>query len=861
MLTIAAKSQVIDSLKHENFTLEDSIPDLLIDSDSIPTFDSVQVTNKKNKDAVEQIVNYEATDSILLSMHEQMVYLFGSGILNTEGMELKAGRIEINMDKSELSAFGFVDSTGKEVEKPNFTDDDQSFSSKSMTYNFKTKKGVVKDVVTEQADGYLHGTIAKIHPNKEIHILHGKFTTCDADHPHFYIELTKAKVIPKKRIVAGPVYFVILDVPLYPIGLPYGFFPNQKNKSSGILMPKFNKQILKSFGLQGGGYYFAVNDYFDLTLLGDIYSSGSWLASAATSFKKRYKFSGNAQVQYSKLKYEETIIPDTFKTPDTESFRFTASYVQDTKANPTNNFSANINFDRGGFSKQNAQDINEFVNGTNSSSISYRKTFRELPLNLSVSANGTQNLNDSTTNLKLPTVSFNMQRIYPFKRKNASGKSKWYEDIGLTVNSNFDNSLDTPDSLMFKKEVFEKMEYGFKYTAPLSTSFNLFKFITVSPSLNYTGRVYPNYIKKDTSLTVEGEIVIDTISKITHNFDFGFSMPFSTKLYGLIEVKAIKFVPLKNLLDKMGLVAIRHVASPSVGYSYKPDFSSEFWNYYELDPGDTTYQEKYSYYENGIFGYPGAGEQQSMTFSLGNNFEMKVKNSKDTVNEFTKVKLLDRLSISSSYNFAADSLNLSVFSFSGGTTLFEKIKVDFSGSLDPYTLNSEGKRVDKFEYEINKKLGRFTTGKISVNTSLNNEMFSKFFDSEKDNEEENDEYYNYFNVPWTLTSNYNFIYSKIYIPEDQKYEVIFTQTIQLSINLSPTPKWNFTMSSGYDFDKSKITSSSIMITRDLHCWDMSLNIIPFGKMKSYTFMIGIKSSIFDGIDYKREKYWEDNPDY
>ena len=857
------KAQITDSIPDFKNTEIDTIVNLnsAVLIDSIPSQDSLKISTKK-QEPITEIVNYEALDSMLLSMNDKMVYLYGTTKLETAGMSLASGRVEISMEKNELMAQGIVDSLGKEIQKPVFTDNDQTFTAKSIHYNFKTKKGIVKDVITEQGGGYVHGAVTKLQPNKEIHILHGKFTTCNADHPHFYIELTKAIVIPKKRIIAGPFYFVILDIPLFAVGLPYGTFPDQKKHSSGILMPKFDKQNIKGLGLNGLGYYFAGNDYYDLTVLSDLYTSGSWGASVATTFKKRYKFSGSALVQYSKIRLTEKILQQFDDVPtiyqDRQSFKITATYSQDAKANPTSNFSGNVSFDRGGFSKSNAQDIQEYVNSTNITSFSYRKTFRGTPLNLSASANVIQNLADSTTNMKLPSVSLNMARVFPFKRKNASGPSRWYEDIGLTINSSFDNSIDTPDSLLFTKEIFNRMEYGYKYTAPLKTSFNLFKFITVNPSLNYTGRVYPNYINKkiDQSYTDSLVYMIDTVPGIRHNMDFSFSMPFSTKLYGLIEVQNITFKPLKNTLDKLGLIAIRHVLSPSVGYRYKPDFSTEFWKGYAPDPEDSTL---YSVYENGIYGYASEGEQQSMTFSVGNIFEMKVKSRKDTTTEFTLIKLLDGLSFYSSYNFAAEEFKLEPLSIKASTTIFNGTAINFNGSIDPYAINDKGERIDTFQFVVNKKLGRFTNGRITVGTSIDSKIISELFNY--DVVDKYDDGYSYYKVPWSVRLDYIFSYSKDFNDETKLNESVFSQNVTFSLNLTPTPKWTFALGSGYDFDKRKITSTSINITRDLHCWAMSFNCIPFGTLKSYTFDLGINASIFDVVKYKRENYWQDNIKY
>ncbi len=861
--TLSFYGQEFDNKLDSNKVLTDTtkIVSLL---DTVPKIDTLALPVKERDDAIKEIIDYSCKDSMLLSMQDQIVYLYGSGYLKTAEMELNSGNVQIDMKNSELTAVGYADTNGVIIEKPVFKDGDQSFSSSYMRYNFKTSKGIVKDVKSEQADGYLHGSYTKIHPNKEIHILHGKYTTCNADHPHFYIELTKAKVIPKKKIVSGPLYFVIADVPLYVLGLPFGFFPTKKKKASGIVMPTYGNEQLRGFGIKQGGYYMALSDYYDLTLIGDIYSSGSWGASAATTFKKRYKYSGAAFLQYSNTIYEEKRIPDSLKVqPNQQSIRITASYNQDSKRNPTSSFNANINLDLGGFSKVNAESINDYVNTTTSTSIAYQKSFPQTPFNLSVSANAVQNLSTKKVNLKLPTATLSMKRIYPLKRKVKMGKSKWYEDIGLSVTSNFDNSIDTYDSLLFSREIFKDMEYGFRYSAPLSTSFNILKYITCNPNLSYTGRIYPNYISKFYETAEDGTqtLITDTISGFKHNLDYSFSVPFSTKLYGLIEVKKIKIDALRTLLDKIGLIAFRHVLTPSVGYSYKPDFGSTFWGYYQNTTEAPPYiPTNYSIFDNGIFGYPYAGKQQSMTFSIGNNFEMKVKNAKDTVTNMKKIKILDRLSFSSSYNFAADSLKLSPISMSGGTTILNKTSLTFSATLNPYSINTEtGKNINTFQFVENQKLGNITNANLSLNSSFDQNTIKDFFKYEK--EKFYDENYDYYNVPWSVSANYILSYSNLYSVIKQAKDVTISQNFTFSLQLTPTPKWNFSLSSGYDLDAMKVTSTSIAISRDLHCWNMNFSCIPFGALKSYNFNIAINSSLFKGIEYKRQNTWQDNKYY
>lgn len=840
---------------------------MLVVTDTIPTTDttftnndSIQVPQNQGQ-PIDAVIMYECQDSMRLSMKDQLIFMYGTGKITTAGIELNSDVIEIDMDKNEVYAHGSKDTaTNKTIGKPQFSQGSQSFTAGSMRYNFETKKGVVTDVMTEEAGGFLHGDTTKIHSNEEIHIKHGKYTTCDKDHPHFYVNLTKAKVIPKDKIITGPFNFVIADVPL-PVGLPFGFFPNNQKHTSGIILPSYKDELQRGFGLVGGGYYFAKSDYYDLELLGDIFTKGSFGFQVNSNFKKRYKFNGSARIHYNRVQTGERVLNDT---EISNTMNIALTYNQDPKARPTSNFSANVNLMKGNHRQYNATDINDFVNSTTSSSVSYRKTFRgwASPFNMSMNANATQNLRDSTINLQLPTISFNMSKFYISKLFNKNTGNKWYDKIGISFTSNLQNKVFTEDSLIWKiyeeekqQMLFKKMESGFKYDVPLNTSFKVFEWINVSPSLNYHGRIYPNRIKKSFYEDTDS-LVTDTIWGFNHNADFSFSMPLSTKLYGLFQI------------NKGRVKAMRHVASPTIGYTYKPDFSQGFWNrnnIYQLEPTDTTGQNYYSVYQNGIFGRPSMGEQQNLTFGLSNNFELKLASKNDTIDKDTKIKLLDQLSINSSYNFAADSLNLSVFSLRASTRLYKSTSINFNGSLDPYTLNADGKRINTFEWTANRNLARFTNARLTVSSGISSKEFQKTPKGKGDrkgkpqnNSPDFYDPYSYYDAVWSVKANYSLNYNRKLNTETQEYETDITQNVTTTLNLQPTDKWNIGVSSGYDFDAMRLTSTTINMGRDLHCWEMSLMVTPYGKMKSYLFNIKIKSSVFNGVEYKRQTSWHDN---
>ncbi len=834
------------------------INDTIVNKNPVVRNDTIKPPVTKKGEPIDAVILYECTDSMMLSMKDQLIFLYGSGHISTTGIDLKSERIEIDMESDELYAYGTRDTaTNLPVGKPLFSEGQQEFTAGTMRYNFETKNGIVTDVMTEQGDGFLHGDSTKLHGNQEIHIKHGKYTTCETENPHFYVYLTKAKVIPKDKIITGPFNFVVADVPL-PIMLPFGFFPNNETHSSGIIIPSYKDELERGFGLVGGGYYFALSDYYDLEVIGDVFTKGSFGVQLNSNFKKKYKYNGSTKLHYSHIVNGEPVLNDSEVS---NTFNIMINYNQDPKARPTSNFSINTNIIKGNHRKYNSTNINDFVNSTTSSSASYRKTFRGTPFNMSVSANSTQNLQDSTINLQFPTIAFNMRKLYIFKSLKKPAKNVWYEKIGVSVSTNFQNKVFTQDSLLFNinennnsELLFEKMQYGFKYDAPISTSFKIMKWINVSPSLNTHGRIYPNHIEKKYFENTDS-LITDTVSGFNHNFDFSFSLPLSTKIYGMFQINRGRFV------------ALRHVFSPSVGYSYRPDFSKQFLyilgHSYAEDPSDSTGQTLYSIHKNGIFGKAPKGEQQNINFGLSNNFELKLKNKNDTIDDPIKIKLLDQLSINSSYNFAADSLNLNRFSIKASTRLNKNTSINFSSSLDPYTLDTLGRRINTFEVTANNNIARFENARLTMNTSYSSKEWAEFINGksskpESDKPEKSDNPYDYYDASWTIRANYSLSYDRKFITATQEYETTVNQTINGSFSFIPTKKWKVAVSSGYDLDAMKLTSTTINMSRDLHCWEMTLMVTPYGQMKSYLFNIRIKSSVFSGVEYKRQTSWHDN---
>ncbi len=813
-----------------------------------------------SKDAIKDKIEYNCTDSMMFDLPQQKVYMYGAGNIQTQEMELKSNFIEIDTKKSYLTATGIEDSTKKVTGSPEFKQGTEEFKAKIIKYSFKTKQGIVTDVITQENGGYIHGSVTKMHTNKEIHILDGKYTTCDLDHPHFYVELTKAKIIPGKRIISGPMYFVIADIPI-PIGLPFGYIPSRKNAASGIIIPSYGEEDRRGFFLRDGGYYWAVNDYLDAALLGNIYTQGSWGLNLRSNFRRRYHQSGNMDIKLDNNVFGEKGLEGYSSS---RAFWVQGTYAQDNKANPTSNFSFNLNFGTSKFNQLNAiQNINQYAQNTTSSSIAYTKQFPETPFSFSANVNSSQNLTEKTVNLTFPSLTFNMNRIFPFKGKSSTSSSNWYQKIGISMNSNLANQINTFDTLLFKEKTLYNMENGFKYSVPIGTSFNILKFVNVSPSISYNGRIYTRSIRKYNEKLINGEMIdtawIDTLRNINHVYDFGFSVPFSTKLYGIFNFRKGK------------IKAFRHVLTPSVSYNYRPDFGTEFWNYYALDPTDSTNTRKYSYYQGAMYGTPASGKMGSVGFTLGNNFEMKVRSSEDTVKQEKKIKLLESLNFNTSYNLAVDSLNWSDISVSGGTRLFENISVTFNANFDPYTVNEKGQTINKYEWDKNSRVARFTNGGITLTSSFKSKQ--KKTDKTTGKDETKDKikpqipyYYPYpeipyadFNVPWSLNVSYSLNYSKSQFNiVNQNFDSNIIQSLNFSGNLSLTDKWQISARADYDLEVQKFVHTGFTIHRDLHCWEMGLSVVPFGTLKSYNFRINIKSSIFQGIEYKKQKSWLDN---
>lgn len=811
---------------------------IIIDQNFIK--DTIPKSTSKKKSKIDAPIKYNADDSIRFNVKERKVYLYGNAEIKYEKIELKAEYIEFDMAKNNVFASGVEDSTGNVKGKPLFKEGEQEFSCNTLTFNFQSKRGLISGVITEQSGGYLHSDITKRQSNEEIHIKKGKYTTCNLEHPHFYIGLTKAKVIPEDKIVSGPAYLVIEDV-ILPAGIPFGFFPNKNKNSSGVIIPEYGEELNRGFFLRNGGYYFAVNDYMDLTLLTDIYSRLSWGAALNSNYKLRYKFDGNLH-----LKYEDIVIgePGLPNYQSTKTYWIKWMHRQDQKARPYSNFSANVDLGKSSFHKYSAYtDPNSYLRNTTQSNISYSNRIPGTPFSSSINLRHTQNSLDSTVNMSLPEFALNMSRIYPFKSKRRSS-SRWYDKIGFSYSSNMRNNITTKDSALFTPAVFDNMKNGIKHSIPVSTSFKTLKYFTLSPSFNYNERWYFNQINRywDDSYNGIGGVVTDTVNGFVRAYDYSFNTNLNTKLYGMYMFKSGR------------IKAIRHVLTPTVGYNYRPDFGEDKWNIYRTYQVDSIGTiARYSVVEQGIFGSPPSGKYGMINFSLGNNLEMKKESKKDTTNTAKKIILIESLNFSTSYNIAADSLKLSPLNIQGRTTLFKQMNIQIGATVDPYMLDSlTGKTIDKFMYNEVGKIGRLTSANFTLGFRLNSKSKAENTNSEIANNIIGYPYdYVDFNIPWNFSIDHTFRYSK------PQFEKDISQTLRFSGDVNITSKWKISVSTGYDYKIKQFTYTTVNIYRDLHCWEMRFTWIPFGFRQSYNFQINVKAAVLQDLKLTKRSSWSD----
>lgn len=832
----------------------------------------------RSKVDLESAVTFSASDSLVLHGLNN-AQLFGNGTVEYGEFKLNSASIRMELDSSKVFASGLPDSLGVIEGNPIFKDKSGEYESETMTYNFKTERGFITGVVTQQDEGFIRGERAKKMDDGTFYMENGRYTTCDDhDHPHFYFQLTKAKVRPHKDVVTGPAYMVLADVPL-PIALPFGYFPFSKKYSSGVIFPSFGEDYNQGFYLRNGGYYFAINDNVDLALTGEIYTKGSWGISGRANYVKRYRFNGSFDISFLNTVTGDKGAPDYSRM---RNFQVLWSHSQDPKANPNLNLSASVNFATSGYSRN---DLNSYYNSSfteNTKSSTVNLTYRvpNSKWSFSATANITQRSQDSTLAVSFPNLTVTMSQTNPFKRKRSVGGERWYEKIRLSYSGRFQNSLTSGQDEFFKKSLIKDWRNGMQHSVPVSATFSIFKYFNISPSINLNDRMYTSKIRRQWDTQAAREIQ-DTTYGFYNLFDFNASIGLDTKIYGFWK-------PMKFLGDKVQM--IRHVLTPTVSVSWNPDFRASGWGgygyYYFTDQTGNLQRREYSYFSHGILGAPSSGKSGMVSLNLANNLEMKVKSDRDSTG-VKKVSLIENLSLSSSYNFAADSLRLSPLQANIMLRLVKNFNLNINSSWDPYVykLNSYGTpvHVNRFRIQEGKGLYRLASAGTSFSYTFNNDTFKRkkentnsapipteeedettehesFADiasrkrarkatSDSGETSDNDGYASW-SVPWSLSVNYsvNYGYGEFDMNR-MEYRGRWNQNLSFNGNIRPTKNWNFSFSASYDFNLHKLAYMNCSVSRDIHCFTMSCSFVPVGPYKSYNFHIAVKSSMLKDFKY------------
>ena len=862
--------------------------------------------NKRRKNGIDSPVEYSAEDSLTYEAATGLAHLYGDSKVKYQNMDLASDKIYMSLDSSLVHATGSFDSTTNDLKgTPVFKMGSDEYQSDTMAFNFKTKKGLISSVYTQQEEGFLTSELSKRGANGEMFLRHGRYTTCDDPHPDFYLAMSRAKVRPGKDVVFGPTYLVVADVPL-PLAIPYGFFPFTKSYSSGLIMPTYGDETERGFYLRDGGYYFAINDKMDLKLIGEIYTKGSWGLSAASNYKKRYRYSGSFLASYQNTVSGEKNMPDYTKQT---SFKVVWSHRQDAKANPYSQLSASVNFATSSYEKNNLTSMynpQTLTQSTRTSSVSWSTTFSSIGMTLSSTANLNQNMRDSTIALTLPDLNVSIARFYPFKRKKREGDERWYEKISLQYTGQFKNEITTQEDKLMHSSLSKDWTNGMQHYIPVSANFTLFGYLNLTPSFNFTDRTYFSKTRKSWDAVGQREVT-DTLTGFYNVYNWNFSVGASTKLYGM-------WIPNRKIFgDK--IQAIRHVVTPSVSYSYAPDFSASRYGYYEqyqkTDADGNVTMVEYSPYSIGAYGVPGKGKTGSISMDLSQNLEMKVKSDDDSTG-FKKISLIDEFRMSMSYNFAADIRPWSDLSTSLRLKLSKSYTLNLNAVFASYVYEADSvgatPRVSEHQtYWGLGKIGRFQGISQNLSYTISNEKIANFFkrlrgekvddkkgkknnrgnndddewdetlesnvdkDMEKakhgaqrkgggEKAETDEDGYMAFQMPWSLSIGYG-----ITMREDQtlskfnyntmRYPYKFTQNLNVSGNVRISDGWNISFSSGYDFDNKKISMTTASLNRDLHCFSMSCQVV-LAPYTSYNFSFRCNAStLTDALKYdKRSSY-------
>lgn len=878
----------MDSLQlavyHHNKAVDDSIR-----ADSI---------NRASKRGIDAPVTYSANDSLVYDAKTKDAKLYGNSEVKYENMDLKSDKIRMNLDSSLVHATGSPDSTEKSGIKgrPVFVMGADNYDTDTIAFNFKTKKGLVQNALTKQEDGFLRSKLSKRTATGDVYLAHGRYTTCDKEHPDFYISLSRAKVRPGKDVVFGPAYIVVADVPL-PFAIPYGFFPFTKSYSSGFIMPSYGDEQNRGFYLRDGGYYFAISDKMDLKLIGEIYTKGSWGLTATSNYRKRYKYNGSFLFSYQDTRTGDKGMPDYAKQT---SFKLQWSHRQDAKANPFMSLSASVNFATSSYERNNLTSMynpQSLTQSTRTSSVNWSTTFSSIGMTLSSTANLSQNMRDSTISMTLPDLNISISRFYPFRRKHAAGDERWYEKIAMSYTGQFSNSINTKENKLMHSSLIKDWRNGFQHNIPISANFTLFKYINLNPSFNFTDRMYTNKVTKSWNERTQTEVA-DTTYGFHNVYNWNLSLSASTKIYGFWK-------PNRKLFgDKVQ--AIRHVITPTVSFSYAPDFSASRYGYYQTyqktDADGNVSLVQYSPYQNELYGVPGRGRTGSISWSFDNNIEMKVKSDKDSTG-FKKISLIDQLGWSMSYNMAAKEKPLSDLTVNLRLKWWKNYTFNMTGVFASYAyeLDDQGKPyVGNRTYWGMGKWGRFQGMSQNISYTLTPEKIKKLFggakddDTKKNKKSDDDEIdtdiesnvddtmidaqhgaskddkggkadtdgdgYMRFSMPWSLTFGYGITMSENtdinkFNYKTMRYPYKFTQTLNVSGNLRISDGWNISFSSGYDFDNHKVSMTTASLQRDLHCFNMSCSVV-LAPYASYNFTFRCNAStLTDALKYdKRSGY-------
>ena len=855
--------------------------------------DSVRLDsiNRSKSIGLDAPVYFSSDDSLVYDAKNKQAKLFGNSDVKYENMNLISDRMQMSLDSSVVYATGSADTTGKIKGRPIFTMGEDKYESDTIACNFKTKRAFINNVYTEQQDGFLSSQQSKRDSSGVLYLQHGRYTTCDREHPDFYIALSRAKVRPGKDVVFGPAYLVVADVPL-PLAIPYGFFPFTKSYSSGFIMPTYGDESSRGFYLRDGGYYFAINDKWDLKLLGEIYTKGSWGLSVASNYNKRYRYSGSFYFSYQNTKNGDKGMPDYAQQT---SFKIQWSHRQDSKANPFSSLSASVNFATTSYERNNLTSMynpQSYTQSLRTSSVNWSSTFSSIGMTLSGTANLSQNMRDSTISLSLPDLNISVSRFYPFKRKHMVGKERWYEKISMSYTGHLSNSIDTKEDLLFKSDLVNDWRNGFQHNIPINANFTIFDYININASLSFTDRMYSNKILKSWNTATQTEVV-DTLHGFYNVYDWRLSLGMSTKLYGM-------FKPSPKFLGGK-ILALRHVITPTVTFNYAPDFSTANYGYYDsyqkTDADGNVTLVQYSPYERGMFGVPGKGKTGSFTFDLGNNIEMKIKSDKDSIG-YKKMSIIDELGLSMSYNMAAKERPLSDLTMRIRLKWWKNYTFNMNAVFATYAyeLDENGRPYVGTHTEYGRgRFGRFQGMSQNFSFTLNPEKLKKLFgrsDDKDDTNNENDETdntdietnvdddmvrgqkgakrntgkaetdedgYMKFSMPWSLTFGYGITMrentSGRFNTNTMRYPYKFTQNLNFSGNVRISDGWNISFSSGYDFEDHDISMTTASLQRDLHCFSMSCSVV-LAPYTSYNFSFRCNAAtLTDALKYdKRSGY-------